>query len=244
MPLAGRPVDRPRPISRGSPRFGCCCAFRCRRGRFRAVGVNDLALHRRHRYSTVVRYAETHDRIGVLSDRKADTTGDTPASRSSAAMGPPPMPRRHRSVRQSLPATIQASNRLHLCHGLAQTAKKLNVAACLSVPLESNKFQFTADECGRQLVGRWTACAAAPAVLGRPHLVTCAHDAGPQCSPTATHHRAQHHRGSGRMAHAGRMWSTIVRRTRTLVLPEPSFPQDEVGYLHSVPEDRLLHLAR
>lgn len=39
----------------------------------RVIGADDIALHRRHRYATVVIVAETHERIDVPPDRTADT---------------------------------------------------------------------------------------------------------------------------------------------------------------------------
>ncbi|MGY4103955.1 ISL3 family transposase [Nocardia sp. R16R-3T] len=94
-----------------------------------AIGVDDFALRRRHTYSTIVIDAETHERIDVLPDRKADTPAqwlrEHPGVEIVARDGSTTYAE---AVRRVLPAAIQASDRWHLWHGLAQAAEKVVAA--------------------------------------------------------------------------------------------------------------------
>jgi hypothetical protein len=87
------------------------------------IGVDDFALHRCHRYATVIIDAETHARIDVLPDR----TADTPEARL----------REHpdieivcrdgsgtyaEAIRRALPHATQVGDRWHLWHNLCEAA--------------------------------------------------------------------------------------------------------------------------
>ncbi|NKY25760.1 hypothetical protein HGB38_05880 [Nocardia gamkensis] len=77
----------------------------------KAVGVDDFALRRRRRYSTVVVDAETHARIDVLPDRKADTLADWLREHSGVEIVARDGSTTYaQAVRRALPAAIQVSD--------------------------------------------------------------------------------------------------------------------------------------
>lgn len=86
----------------------------------KAVGVDDFALRRCHRYATVIIDAGTHQRLDVLPDRRSDTLaawlarhpGVEVVVRDGSAANA-------EAVRTSLPDATQASDRWYLGHGLA-----------------------------------------------------------------------------------------------------------------------------
>lgn len=89
----------------------------------RVIGVDDFALRRRHRYATVAIDAETHERIDVLPDRRADTLEawlrEHPGVKivcrdGSAAYA--------EAVRRALTDAVQVGDRRHLWHNLCEGA--------------------------------------------------------------------------------------------------------------------------
>lgn len=89
----------------------------------RVIGVDDVALRRRHRYATVVIDAETHERIEGLADRNSETLEawmrahpgiETVCRDGSASYA--------EAIRRALPEATQVSDRWHLWHGLARAA--------------------------------------------------------------------------------------------------------------------------
>ncbi|MFD9474384.1 ISL3 family transposase [Streptomyces goshikiensis] len=89
----------------------------------RVVGVDDLALRRRHRYATVVIDAETHERIDVLPDRTAGTLeawlrahpGVEVVCRDGSTTYA-------EAIRRALPDAVQVSDRWHVWHNLCEAA--------------------------------------------------------------------------------------------------------------------------
>lgn len=94
----------------------------------RVIGVDDFALHRRHRYATVIIDAETGRRIDVLPDREAATLtawlrrhpGAEVVCRDGSATYA-------EAIRQALPTAVQVSDRWHpwknLCDKVLDTVR-------------------------------------------------------------------------------------------------------------------------
>jgi transposase len=91
----------------------------------RVLGVDDFALRRGHVYATVLIDAETGERIDVVAGRKADALEtwlrghpgvEIVCRDGSGAYG--------EAVRRALPDAVQAGDRWHLWHGLAEAAGK------------------------------------------------------------------------------------------------------------------------
>ena len=91
----------------------------------RVLGVDDFALRRSRRYATVLIDAETHERVDVLLDRRADTLetwlrehpGVQIVCRDSSATYA-------EAVRRAMPGAVQVADRWHLWHNLAEAAGK------------------------------------------------------------------------------------------------------------------------
>jgi len=95
----------------------------------KVLDVEDFALRRRHRYATVLIDAETHERIDVLPDRKAETLRawlrDHPGVEIVCRDGSGSYAE---AIRRALPDATQVSERGHLWHGLVRTVEKAVVA--------------------------------------------------------------------------------------------------------------------
>jgi hypothetical protein len=87
------------------------------------IGIDDLALKRRHRYATVIIDAETGERIDVLPDRTAETVAtwlrENPGAEyvcrdGSGSYG--------EAIRPALPKAVQVSDRWQLWHNLCDKA--------------------------------------------------------------------------------------------------------------------------
>ena len=95
----------------------------------RVLGVDDLALRRRHRYATVLIDAETHARVDVLADRKSETLQawlrEHPGVEVVCRDGSVSYAE---AVRRALAQAVQVADRWHLWHGLARAVEKVVVA--------------------------------------------------------------------------------------------------------------------
>ena len=89
------------------------------------LGIDDFALRRSRRYATVLIDAQTGQRVDVLPGRTADVVEAWLRERpgieivcrdGSGAYG--------EAVRRALPAAVQAGDRWHLWHGLAEAVQK------------------------------------------------------------------------------------------------------------------------
>jgi transposase len=131
----------------------------------RVLGVDDFALRRSRSYATVLIDAETGQRAGVIAGRTADVVetwlrghpGIQVVCRDgSGAYG--------EAARRALPGAIQAGDRWHLRHGLAEAAGKEVAAhsscwAAAGPPRKEGKQAQTTAERWRQvhdLTGRGT----------------------------------------------------------------------------------------
>jgi transposase len=91
----------------------------------RVLGVDDFALRRGQVYATVLIYAETGQRVDVLAGRTAELLEtwlrehpgvEVVCRDGSGAYG--------EAVRRALPGAVQAGDRWHLWHGLAESVRK------------------------------------------------------------------------------------------------------------------------
>jgi transposase len=123
----------------------------------RVLGVDDFALRRGHVYATVLIDAETGERVDVVAGRTAEVVEawlrDHPGVEvvcrdGSAAYA--------EAVRRALPGAIQAGDRWHLWHGLAEAVMKEVAAhsscwAAAGPPLKEGRQAQTTAERWRQV---------------------------------------------------------------------------------------------
>ena len=131
----------------------------------RVLGVDDFALRRGQVYATILIDAETGQRVDVLASRKADVLeawlrghpGVQVVCRDgSGAYG--------EAVRRALPGAVQAGDRWHLWHSLAEAVLKEVAAhstcwAAAGPPLKEGRQAATTAERWRQvhdLIGKGT----------------------------------------------------------------------------------------
>ena len=131
----------------------------------RVLGVDDFALRRGHVYATMLIDAETGQRVDVLASRKADVLEEwlrehpgveVVCRDGSGAYG--------EAVRRALPGAVQAGDRWHLWHGLAEAVLKEVAAhsscwAAAGPPLKE----------GKQAATTAGAVAAGPRPAGQGH---------------------------------------------------------------------------
>jgi transposase len=126
----------------------------------RVLGVDDFALRRGQVYATVLIDAETGERVDVLAGRKAEALEawlrehpgvEVVCRDGSGAYA--------EAVRRALPAAVQAGDRWHLWHGLAEAVLKEVAAhsscwAAAGPPRTDGKQAQTAAERWWQVHGR------------------------------------------------------------------------------------------
>ena len=123
----------------------------------RVLGVDDFALRRGHAYATVLIDAETGERVDVVAGRRADALeawlrghpGVQVVCRDGSGAYA-------EAVRRALPAAVQAGDRWHLWHGLAEAALKEVAAhsscwAAAGPPRKDGKLAQTTAERWRQV---------------------------------------------------------------------------------------------
>jgi transposase len=95
----------------------------------RVLGVDDFALRRGQVYATILTGAETGQRVDVLAGRTADVVEawlrDHPGAEVVCRDGPGAC---GEAVRRALPGAVQAGDRWHLWHGLAEAVGKEDAA--------------------------------------------------------------------------------------------------------------------
>jgi transposase len=123
----------------------------------RVLGCDDFALRRGHAYATVLIDAETGQRVDVLAGRKAEVLEawlrDHPGVEVVCRDGSGAY---SEAVRRALPGAVQAGDRWHLWHGLAEAALKEVAAhsscwAAAGPPLKEGKQATTTAERWRQV---------------------------------------------------------------------------------------------
>jgi transposase len=91
----------------------------------RVLGVDDFALRRGHVYATILINAGTGERVDVLAGRTADVVEtwlrEHPGAEVVCRDGSGAYAE---AVRRALPGAVQAGDRWHLWHGLAEAAQK------------------------------------------------------------------------------------------------------------------------
>jgi DNA-binding NarL/FixJ family response regulator len=91
----------------------------------RVLGVDDFALRRGHTYATVLIDAETGQRIDVLAGRKAEVLEawlrEHPGTEIVCRDGSGAYAE---AIRRALPGAVQAGDRWHIWHGLAEAVQK------------------------------------------------------------------------------------------------------------------------
>ena len=170
----------------------------------RVLGVDDFALRRGQVYATVLIDAETGQRVDVLAGRKAEGLEawlrEHPGAQVVCRDGSGAYAE---AVRRAAPGAVQAGDRWHLWHGLAEAVIKEVAAhsACWSAagpPLNEGKHAQTTAERWRQvheLVDRGTG------------LLECSRRLGLSLNTVKRYARAAE---PGRMVRAPRYRATLV----------------------------------